>query len=210
MTTDTIQVWDRGVRIFHWSLVFFFTLSYLTGDEIETVHVYSGYTIIALLVFRIVWGFVGPQHARFSDFVRPPAAVIDYLKRLKAGNPPHYLGHNPAGGAMILALLLSLSLTTFSGLKAYAAEGHGPLASNEFSLVSPAYADHDDDDEVGEDGKKKKKDEFWAEVHEVMGNITLSLVILHILGVIVSSRLEGQNLARAMVTGEKKLPPEGR
>lgn len=208
MTNGKVKVWDKGVRIFHWSLVTLFTLSYFTGDEIEEVHVYSGYTIIALLVFRILWGFVGTQHARFSDFVRGPAAVIDYLKQMKVGNPPHYLGHNPAGGAMIVALLISLSLTTFTGLKAYAEEGHGPLAAIDISLVTPAYAHDDDDEDKAMGGKKKKKeDEFWKEVHDVMGNITLTLVFLHILGVIVSSKLEGQNLARAMLTGEKELPP---
>ena len=205
MEKQEVVVWDLGVRVFHWSLVALFTFSYLTGDELEELHAYSGYTIIGLLVFRLIWGFVGSEHARFADFVRGPREILAYLKSMREGHPRRYLGHNPAGGAMVVMLLVGLSLLTFSGLMAYAEEGHGPLSGADVSLISTAYADHDDDDE-DEGGKKgEKEDEFWAEVHEFMGNFMLVLIFLHIAGVGVSSRLHNERLVKAMITGKKEI-----
>ncbi len=202
MEKQQVVVWDLGVRVFHWSLVALFTFSYLSGDELETLHAYSGYAIIGLLVFRLIWGFMGSKHARFADFVRSPRVVIDDLKSIKEGHPKRYLGHNPAGGAMIVMLLVGLSLLTFTGLMAYAEEGHGPLAGAEVSIISTAYADHDED----KGGKKgEKKDEFWEEVHEFTGNFLLVLIFLHIAGVVVSSKLHGENLAKAMMSGKKEV-----
>lgn len=203
MEKQEVQVWDLGVRIFHWSLVALFTFAYLSGDELETLHAWSGYAIIALLVFRIIWGFVGSRHARFTDFIRGPKEVIGYLKSMKAGHPKRYLGHNPAGGAMVLLLLIGLSLVSYTGLKVYATEGHGPLAGVEVSLISSAYADDDDDDE-GHDAKDPEH-EFWEEAHELVSNFMLLLIFLHVAGVGVSSRLEGESLVKAMITGKKKL-----
>jgi len=206
MEKQQVVVWDLGVRIFHWSLALLFTFSYFSGDELEELHAYSGYAIIGLLAFRIVWGFVGSQHALFSDFVRGPRAVIDYLKSMREGHPKRYVGHSPAGGAMALMLLAGLSLLTITGLKAYAEEGHGPLAGVEISLVSTAYADHDDEDVGGKKGEKEKEDEFWEEVHEFVGNFMLVLIFLHIAGVGVSSRLHGESLVKAMISGKKEVP----
>jgi cytochrome b len=106
---------------------------------------------------------------------------------------------------MVLALLLSLFVVSFSGLKLYAVEeGLGPLAGPlpSIALVSPAYADDDGDDEDEEDGESEGE-EFWEEIHEASANFTLFLVFLHIAGVIVSSRLHGENLVKAMFTGRK-------
>ncbi len=203
MEKQEVVVWDLGVRVFHWSLVTLFTFSYLSGDELEELHAYSGYAIIGLLIFRLVWGFVGSKHARFADFVRGPREAIDYLKSMWKGHPRRYLGHNPAGGVMIVMLLAGLSLLTFTGLMAYAEEGHGPLAGADVSLVSNAYADHDEDDDDEE--KDGKEDEFWEEVHEFMGNFMLVLIFLHIAGVVVSSRLHGENLVKAMIDGRKRI-----
>lgn len=100
-----VRVWDPLIRIFHWGLVGLFAVAFITGDEITWLHLTAGYTIVALLVARLVWGFVGPTHARFGDFVRPLPQVLAYLRdaaRLRAGR---HLGHNPAGGAMVLAML---------------------------------------------------------------------------------------------------------
>lgn len=203
--SETVKVWDILVRVFHWSLAIFFILAYVTGEELETVHAWAGYVIIGLLVFRIVWGFVGSKYARFSDFVYSPGKIIDYLKSLFTSKPKHYLGHNPAGGAMIILMLIFLSLSSWSGLKAYEAEGKGPLASAEMSLVTLAQADgwFEEEHEYGL-GHKGKKDEFWEEAHEVFVNLTLLLVFLHLGGVFVSSALHKENLVRAMITGKKE------
>ena len=107
-TASQVRVWDAFVRIFHWSLVGLFILAFVTGDEIEWLHLAAGYAIAVLILLRIIWGFVGPQHARFSDFVRTPREVTGYVRSAIRLRAPRYLGHNPAGGAMIIALLAML------------------------------------------------------------------------------------------------------
>ena len=207
MQDNTVAVWDIAVRIFHWSLVALFVFSYFSGDveALEDIHPYSGYLIILLIIFRVIWGFVGSKHARFSDFLYPPSKVIEYLKSLRSGEPVHYLGHNPAGGWMIVALLISLSITCASGLTYLTSEGEGPFAqAPSIELINTAYADDDEHEEHGHDKHEEEGDEFWEEVHELFGNLTLLLVLAHIAGVIVSSRAHKENLARAMVTGRKR------
>ncbi|MBR0701232.1 cytochrome b/b6 domain-containing protein [Bradyrhizobium diazoefficiens] len=115
MPPATIKVWDPFVRVFHWSLAGLFLLAYATGDEIEKVHIAAGYAIAGLLALRIVWGFVGPHHARFSDFVRSPRAVLTHLRDVALLRAPRYLGHNPAGGMMVVALIVTLLGTCTTG-----------------------------------------------------------------------------------------------
>jgi cytochrome b len=110
-----VKVWDPFVRIFHWSLVALFIAAFATGDESERLHVKIGYAIAILAGLRIVWGFIGSKRARFSDFARSPAAVLAYLRDMLAFKAPRYLGHNPAGGAMILLLLAALAGTCATG-----------------------------------------------------------------------------------------------
>lgn len=112
----TVKVWDPFVRIFHWSLVALFATAYLTGDEIERVHIAAGYAIAGLLALRILWGFAGPAHARFSSFVRSPRDVLAYLRDVAMFRAPRYLGHNPAGGLMIIALMAMLIGTCVTGV----------------------------------------------------------------------------------------------
>ena len=192
-----IKVWDPLIRIFHWTLVIGFTVAYLTGDELTTIHIWSGYLIVGLLLVRLLWGFIGTKHARFRDFIYSPGEVIAYLKSLVSGKPRHYLGHNPAGGVMVLLLLASLILTTGSGLMM--------LQSAQGSLFPPPVSQSGwfagEDDEL-------KGNELLEEVHEFFANLTLLLVFLHIAGVVVSSRLHHENLVRAMITGKKPLHPE--
>lgn len=111
-----VRVWDPFVRLFHWSMVALFAAAYLTGDEIERVHVAAGYAIAALLALRIVWGFAGSGHARFADFVRSPRDVLAYLRDVARLRARRYLGHNPAGGMMILALMVMLTATCVTGV----------------------------------------------------------------------------------------------
>jgi cytochrome b len=194
-----VKVWDVLVRLFHWSLVIVFFIAYFTGDEENIWHIYAGYTVLGLVSFRLVWGFIGTKHARFTDFIYSPKAVIQYLKELITKHPKHYLGHNPAGGWMVMLLLISLFVVTVSGLKVYAIEeGKGPLAdSNKITIISQSYAN--DDEEEHED----EEEEFWEEIHEASTNFTLLLIFLHIVGVIVASKLHNENLIKAMITGKK-------
>ena len=210
-----IRVWDPLVRLFHWSLVLFFSIAYLSGEEESNLHIYTGYVVLGLVAFRLIWGLVGTRHARFSDFVTSPASVIHYLKGLLARKPQHYPGHNPAGGWMVIAMLGCLFIVSVSGLKVYAIEeGLGPLAVDTpaLNLISPARADDDDDDDDDHRGHEKNEhrhgeddaaEEFWEELHEVSSNIMLLLIVLHIGGVIVASRLHDEHLVKAMITGKK-------
>lgn len=102
------MVWDAPVRVFHWLLVLSFAGAYLTSESERwrLVHVSLGYTLGGLLAFRILWGLIGTRYARFSSFVRGPAAIMRYLRSLVSGPPEHHLGHNPAGAAAIVLLLL--------------------------------------------------------------------------------------------------------
>lgn len=112
-----VLVWDVPVRVFHWLMVFCFAGAYLTSESEHwrTVHVTLGYTMAGLIVFRLVWGVIGSQYARFGDFVQGPAAIAAYLRSLLQGKPQHFLGHNPAGALAILGLLALGAATTATG-----------------------------------------------------------------------------------------------
>lgn len=111
-----VKVWDPLVRVLHWTLAASFALAYATGEEIIGLHELAGYAIIAIVGVRALWGLVGPEHARFDDFVPGPGRLVGYLRDLVAGRPRRYLGHNPAGGAMVVALLAGLLVTSASGV----------------------------------------------------------------------------------------------
>jgi cytochrome b len=172
MPPVAIKVWDPFVRVFHWSLATLFLVALVTGDDAGQVHFAAGYGIAGLVGLRIVWGFVGPRHARFGDFVRSPPAVLSYLGDVAQLRAPRYLGHNPAGGAMIIALLVMLAGAGITG----------------YMMTS---------------------DVFWGEewiedIHEAFANLTVGLVIVHVLGVLFSSLMHGENLVKSMVTGQKR------
>ncbi len=206
---DVIKVWDIAVRIFHWSLVIVFSVSYMTADSESIVHIYSGYGVLALVIFRVLWGIVGTKHARFTDFVYGKAAVSGYLKGLLRGAPPHYLGHNPPGGWMVIVLLVSLAAVCWSGLETYADDGLGPLADADVRLIrivaadEADEADEDDDREHDSHSDTDEENELWEEMHEVLANLTLFLVFIHVAGVLLSSWIHKENLIRAMLTGYK-------
>lgn len=198
-----VKVWDPLVRVFHWSLVAAFAVAYLSGDDLEQVHVLAGYTVVGLVAFRLVWGFVGTRHARFSAFVRGPLAVFTYLRELATFKAPRHLGHNPAGGAMIVTLLVLLALTTLTGLMTYGADGHGPLAGLMAHFGDPGFmAAWADDDELFERGGKAG--EWLGDVHEFFANFTVFLVAVHVGGVLLESLVHNENLVRAMFTGRKR------
>lgn len=117
LTSDepTVPVWDRFVRLFHWSLASLVLLAFLTTDDARWLHEFAGYAVLALLAARIVWGVVGTRHALFISFLAGPRAVLRYLALLRDGRAPRYLGHNPAGGAMIVALIGLLVIVAGSG-----------------------------------------------------------------------------------------------
>jgi len=208
-----IAVWDPLVRVGHWLLVLLFFVAYFTEDDLLTVHSWAGYGVSAYIVVRVVWGLIGPQHARFSDFAYGPVKAALYFKELILFQAKRYIGHSPAGGLMVFALLLSLSATTVSGMALLAVEENaGPFAPwlgrhvalEETlpvlsSLVTSAHASEDDDERTG-----AERGEALEEIHEFFSNLTLVLVVLHIAGVALASLVHKENLARAMVTGRKR------
>lgn len=228
-STQSVKVWDPIVRIGHWTLVIAFFTAYFTEDDFMSVHTWAGYVVAAVVVFRIFWGFIGSKHARFKDFIYSPSAVIAYLKGLLQRKPQHFLGHNPAGGAMVIALLISICMTGYSGMALYAVEENaGPLANiygtnalssstevtANISIVSEVYASGGKEGfggtgHAGEiyknESKNEAAEEFWEGLHEFFANFTLLLVILHVGGVILSSRIDKENLVKAMITGRKDI-----
>ena len=202
---ERIKVWDIAVRIFHWSLVVLYVVSYLTGEDESALHNYAGYGVLGLIVFRMVWGVVGTRHARFTDFIYGPGKTIAYAKSMLSRQPIHYLGHNPLGGWMAVALLVTLFITCWSGMEYIGSKGEGPLAADTGMVISVAQANDDEN----EDEEHEEGDEFWEEVHEVFANLTLFLVILHIVGVLAASLVHRENLAKSMVNGYKRPGPGG-
>jgi cytochrome b len=111
----TVRIWDPFVRVFHWSLVASFALAWLTGDEIKSLHIWAGYAAGALIMLRLVWGVVGTRYARFAQFIRSPVTVAAYLRDVITGREARYLGHNPVGGLMIVALIAAMSVVCVTG-----------------------------------------------------------------------------------------------
>lgn len=212
MSARMVAVWDPFVRIGHWLLAGLFATAYLTEGEPLWLHSWSGYAIAALVVARVVWGVVGPTHARFTDFIAGPAVVLADLTALARGRAQRHLGHTPAGGWAIVVLLVLLAGTTLSGMANLAwQKGTGPLSPFvgrgvpvKIALMAPARADDDDDeDEERHEGRRGKKGPF-QEVHELLANLTLAMVLIHVTGVIVVTLATGENLIGAMISGKKR------
>lgn len=114
-TLVRVRVWDRFVRVFHWSLVATFFGAWASTEEIGWLHKGCGYVALALVLARVVWGFIGSEHARFASFVPGPAKLLRYLAGLVRLREPRHLGHNPAGSVMILFLLTAVSAIGITG-----------------------------------------------------------------------------------------------
>ena len=204
-----VTVWDPLVRFGHWALVIAFAVAYVTAEEetgsTDVLHVWGGYAVGAIVVLRVLWGFVGPRYARFSDFICGPIAALRYLVDLISGRARRYVGHSPAGGAMVIALLACLAATVVTGVMAYGEAGKGPLAAEAAIVVNAAYAEENPADRGAvETEVSEGRRTVVGEVHGALANITLGLVILHVLGVGFASFAHRENLVAAMVTGKKR------
>jgi cytochrome b len=177
-------VWDLPVRLFHWLIVACFATSWLTREPmLIDVHAAAGYLLLALVAFRILWGFLGTPHARFSNFAYSPRATIAYVANAFRGRAPYFEGHNPAGSWSVYMMLAVMAGTAIAGTVTLAAMfALGPLDA----LVAWEWADASRD------------------VHELLAYSLLVLVVLHLVGVLWSSRVHGEALTSAMVTGFKR------
>jgi cytochrome b len=143
-STRMARVWDLFVRAFHWSLVLSFAVAWVTAEDWSLLHYWAGYAAGGLIGLRLIWGLIGTRYARFAQFVRSPREVIAYLRDMAAGRERRYVGHNPAGGAMILALLVTMIATSVTGWmstldrfwgRAWVEEGHEAVATLMLVLV---------------------------------------------------------------------------
>ncbi len=201
-----VKVWDPLVRYGHWALVAAFATAYLSGEEEsggpDLLHVWSGYIVGIMVAVRIVWGVIGTRHARFSDFAYSPMSALRYFGDLIRGHARRYIGHSPIGAAMVVALLVCLSGTVGTGLIAYGDMGKGPLANTSGLVTTPAFAEQAEGRSEGREGKGGES--IVGELHSTLANITLGLIILHILGVGLASVMHHENLVAAMFTGRKR------
>ena len=185
-----VRVWDLPVRLFHWLLVLLLVFMYVTGkagSEWMTWHMRGGYAVLALVLFRVMWGFAGSTHARFTSFLAGPSACLGFAKKLMTRAPAPYAGHNPLGGWMVLLLLLALLFQTGTGL--FSNDdllSEGPLAA----LVSKATSDQ------------------LTGWHTWNVNLLLLLVALHVIAVLYHAGFMKENLIGAMFTGVKRMPAD--
>ncbi len=182
-------VWDLPLRVCHWGLALAVGGSFVThwiGMSAFPQHVFCGCAVLVLVLFRIAWGFVGPAHARFADFMRGPRAVIASLVALRGGRAPRFVGHTPAGGWMILALLVLLALQAGCGL----------FANDEVSNTGPlfGYLSQDASDTLS----------YW---HRLMSNLILAAVSVHVAAALYYRRVLGLDLIAPLVTGRKRDVP---
>lgn len=182
-----VRIWDLPVRLFHWMLVALFLFSFLSGKlkgNWMEWHMYSGYAILALLLFRIVWGFVGSTHARFGSFLAGPAAGFSFAKKLFSRSPAHVAGHNPIGGWMVIVLLLSLLLQAGTGL----------FANDDIAIEGPLYK-----------FVSKELSDRLTTIHFYNFNVLLVLALAHVAAVLFHVLVKKENLVSAMFTGTRRF-----
>lgn len=175
-----VFVWDVPTRLFHWSLLALVIVAWITGEgegASAAYHRYSGEAIAGLLVFRLIWGFIGGERAQFADFAYGPNAIIAHVRDLFSRQPKRHLGHNPLGGLAVLLLLTTIAAVVVTGLFSGGEDNAGPFES------------------------------LWglelSELHELLFRVLQGLVVVHVLGVVVESIKAKDALVPAMITGVK-------
>jgi cytochrome b len=182
-----LRVWDAPTRLFHWAIVLLIVTSYVTVHKgWMQLHMLSGYTILTLVLFRVIWGFVGSETSRFSRFLHSPLAALRQLAQLRDRSPDTEVGHNAAGGWMVLVLLAVLGMQLASGLSVTDEDDNimGPLAK----FVGPTWSGR------------------LTSFHILNFNILLGLIVLHVLAVAAYAMVKRHDLLRPMITGKKRLP----
>ncbi|MGB0670753.1 MAG: cytochrome b/b6 domain-containing protein [Rhodospirillales bacterium] len=200
--TRKIKVWDLQTRLFHWALVVLIALAYVSAEfgggafvsklgwfgyvTDMDLHSALGYCLLTLVLYRLAYGLIGSTTARFSDFVNGPRAALDYLKRVRAGEAPLIAGHNPAGGLMVLALLLAVLVQSVVGL----------FTTNEDDMFDAPLSGL-----VGQGMANA-----FTEFHEIWFNVILAAVVIHVAAALFYLFVKGENLIRPMVLGWKPWP----
>jgi cytochrome b len=181
-----MKVWDLPLRLFHWAIVVLILAAWMTElfDQMD-LHMWIGETILALLLFRLAWGFIGSDTARFTRFLRSPVAAMRHLAHLRRREPDREIGHNAAGGWMVLVILALIGAQTGSGLFSNDdGDNEGPL----MHLVS------------------KDQSDWLSHIHHLSFIAIQVVLVLHVLAIVAYAVLKRQNLVRPMVTGTKLMP----
>ena len=176
-----MKVWDRFVRVAHWTLAGCVLTAWITGEikhaPAQRLHEWLGYVALAVIALRVGWGLIGSRYARFAQFIAAPARTIEYAKAVLRRSEPRYLGHNPLGGWMIVALLVMATLASLSGWLSITDRYWGVA---------------------------------WVQAaHEALSHVLMALIVLHVAGVVFTSVRHGENLVAAMWRGDKRPPEPG-
>jgi len=185
-----VKVWDVPVRVVHWSLVLLLVFQVWSGKEgglTITYHMWSGYAILTLVIFRVLWGFVGSTHARFADFLYAPKAMMQYTRTLTGRRAALYAGHNPIGGLSALAMLLCMLLQAGTGL----------FSNDDVLSEGPLYK-----------YVTKETSDWLTTIHNYNFYVLLALAGIHIAAILYYWIYKRENLVAAMFTGKKRLPAE--
>ncbi len=187
-----ISVWDISIRLFHWSLVAgigFMWFSGEAGGNIMTWHIYIGYCMLGLILYRIIWGVIGSPYARFSSFIKGPSSTLVYLKGFIKGKKHDYPGHNPLGGWMVILLMLLVLVQAFSGL----------FSSDDIFTEGPLYS-----------FVSSKTSDFLTSIHHLNFNLLLAAIALHIIAVAYHEIIKKEPLVKSMLTGKKLMHQPGK
>ena len=180
-----VNVWDLPTRVFHWLLVISFAAAYfsnLLGVSYFVYHLWSGYFVIILLVFRLFWGIIGSHHSRFINFIPNPIETIRYLQSLVKGKSKTYQGHNPLGAWMVILLIVALLVQAITGL----------FANDEIFNAGPLYA------------YVSHGISLWLTgIHKDLFYWIFAAVVIHVLAVFFYLFIKRENLIKPMITGKK-------
>jgi cytochrome b len=187
MPSNPLTVWDLPTRLFHWALVILIVLQYASGEfgllPMEW-HYRLGYATLALIVFRVLWGFLGSPTSRFAEFVRGPAAVARYALASLRGRERAFVGHNPLGGWSALLMLASIAVQSVSGL----------FATDDLVETGP-FASHVSDATI----------KWMTRIHNVNRFVLLLLIVLHVTAVLLHWAIRRENLVAPMLHGRKRV-----
>jgi cytochrome b len=183
-----MKVWDLPVRLFHWAIVLLILAAWVAQyvNRMD-IHMWIGEWILTLLLFRIVWGFIGSDTARFSRFLRSPVAGLRHLAHLRRREPDREIGHNAAGGWMVLVMLGLIGVQAGTGLFSNDdSDTEGPL----MHLIG------------------KDQSDWLSHIHYLNFKAIEAVIVLHVLAIVAYAVLKRQNLVRPMVTGTKLMPED--
>jgi len=183
-----MRVWDLPIRLFHWAIVVLIFAAWLTQElDRMDLHIWVGYTILALLLFRLVWGFIGSDTARFGRFLKSPAAAARHLAHIRRREADQEVGHNAAGGWMVLVMLALIGVQAGTGLFSNDdGDTEGPL----MHLVA------------------KDQSDWLSHIHSLNFKFIEGVIVLHVLAIIAYAVLKRQDLVRPMITGKKMMPAD--